>query len=222
MEPNYQNSNTQKIAKIPSFSSDSYDQNSLDSFDSDPSIINFLNPNFFDIENIIKLIQSTLNSKSIPFHTEFTTKNLEFHYLIGLLCEEYNKITNPYSEIIMNSLGEQENCTVNLLALGPENLLKKIMARPYEEVFLSRRNCEEIGKLIVGVLRDSGKSKVISDLDVLQEKVANYVCKIERMNEQIKEKKKEIRRLEKKVLRIREFNELNSHENLPQSVNLDM
>lgn len=218
MEPNCQNSNTQKIAKVPSFSSDSYSQNLLDSFDSDPSIINSLNPNFFDIEDIIKLIQSTLNSKSIPFHKEFTTKNLELHHLIDLLCEEYNRMTNPHNEIVINSLGEHKNCTVNLLALGRENLLDKIMTRPYEEVFLSKKNCEEIGKLIVGVLRDSGKSKLISDLGVLQEKVKNYVCKIERMNEQIKGKKEEISRLKKKIVRIKEFKELNMHENLPQSV----
>ncbi|OMJ69385.1 hypothetical protein SteCoe_32913 [Stentor coeruleus] len=222
MEPNYQNSNSQKIAKVSSFSSDSYSQNSIDSFDSDPSSINSLSPRTIDIQNIINLIQCTLNSKKIPFHTEFTTKNLEIHHLIDTLCEEYNRITNPHSDIVINSLGDHENCTVNLLALSPEDLLPKIMTRSHEEVFLSKKNCEIIGQLIVGVLRDSGKGKIMKDLNMLQEKVMNYIRKIEKMNEQIKEKKKEISRLKKKVVRIREFKELNTHENLSQTVDLDM
>lgn len=221
MEPINDDAGRQKVAKLSYISADSYRQSLRNSYDSDAQSIYSINHKLEDIEHLIKLIQSTLTSKSIPFQTEFSSKFQELYYLTLLLCEEYSKAKNPTNEIALKTLEKNENCAVSLLTPGHDDILNMIMTRPGTAILVSKHNCEHMAHLIIGILRDSLKNEMMNQITDVQEKISSSVKRSQEMKDEIKEKDMEICRLKKKIVRVREFLELNEHRNLSQSVELE-
>ncbi|OMJ93470.1 hypothetical protein SteCoe_3592 [Stentor coeruleus] len=222
MEPINDDTGREKVAKLSYISADSYRQSLRNSYDSEGQSIYSINHKLEDVEHLIKLIQSTLTSKNIPFQIESSSKFQELYNLTLLLCDEYSKAKNPTSEIALKTSENNEKCQVSLMTQGHDDILTMIMTRPRNAVLVSKYNCEHMAHLIIGILRDSLKNEMMNQITDVQEKILNSVKRSQEMKEEIKEKDKEICRLKKKIVRAREFLELNEHKNLSQSVELEL